>query len=603
MPINHVMVSRVRQLWQSAAIGAIAVSNVLLFAPFTLYVGNRDEFTVPLSAILAEYLLPGLALVAVIALIGAASSRRAFAPFLSALAAFAVLLWLQGSILVWPYGVLDGSAIAWTEQAWRGVLDSALWLAALLAAIYLHERFGRLFVVAAVVTFGIQLALAVAALAGDTTVFSARADRTTAAEDQQAIFRFSTDDNVVQIVMDGFQSDIFEELISDPDNASLLAVLSGFTFFKDHLGVFPFTEMTLPAIVSGKTYRNHVPKDRFIAEAMRGDTILNAAYEAGYEVDIAAPASLENVYTQGSYTHSFAIANDRHVTERDYVVNNAAKLADLAIFRVVPHFAKALVYRDQLWLLQSRITGEAYLQLQYFADLAFLKQFAERMSVGRPTPVYKLLHLMLSHRPTVGNERCEFDGRRPTRRRTVMVQARCGLQHVVNILQRLRELDIYDDAVIVLMADHGAWIHAAGYVAADAGRSSDAPSALTVGMAVPLLAIKPRGASGPLAVSTAPTSVIDAPKTIANLMGIASDFGGLDAFAIEAGNSRTRSHFIYGYGRNPDHDGYLFPLSEYEVDGSPFDAGAWRLVRRHLPAGRVERIRQGGPGIAPIDAH
>ncbi len=576
------MSNRLKQAWKAAGIGAIVLANVLLFPPLTLYLGNREEFTAPLLTILAVYLPPALFLTAVVAALGGASSERGFSRFVSVLGAIAALLWLQGNILVWSYGVLDGSSIRWTEHAWRGVLDASVWIAVLLAAIYAHERLGKTLVAVAAVTFGIQLLAAAVSLnaAGDVL---AGTDRSRAAEDQRALFRFSSGDNVVQIVMDGFQSDIFAEILRDSDNAALLEALDGFTFFEDHMGVFPYTEMTLPAMMAGKIYRNQVPKDEFTTDAMRGPTILNAAYAAGYEIDIAAPVSLESVYTRGAYSNSLAIANNRHVSERDYVLNDSAKLADLALFRVVPHFAKALVYRDALWILQSRIAGEGYLQLQYFADLAFLEQLAANMTADRPVPVYKLLHLMLSHRPTVGNERCEYDGRRETERHTVMVQARCGLKHVADVLQRMRELGIYDRAVIVLMADHGAWIHPEGYV--DAGTDDAAPTPLTVGMALPVLAIKPRAARGPLAVSAAPTSIIDVPKTIATLTGIEAGFGGLDAFAIESDQVRVRSHLIYGYGRNPDREGYLFPISEYEVDGSPFDADAWRLVARHHPEG------------------
>ena len=51
------------------------------------------------------------------------------------LAAIAGLLWLQGDVLPWGYGSLDGSFIDWQPEAWKGYVDSSIWLAVLVAAV------------------------------------------------------------------------------------------------------------------------------------------------------------------------------------------------------------------------------------------------------------------------------------------------------------------------------------------------------------------------------------------------------------------------------------------------------------------------------------
>ena len=84
-------------------------------------------------------------------------------------------------------------------------------------------------------------------------------------------------------MLDGFQSDVFEEIVSDrEDGARFRSALKGFVFFRENMGVFPFTHMTVPALLSGKTYRNHIPRGEFMKKTIGGTTILNAAYDAGY---------------------------------------------------------------------------------------------------------------------------------------------------------------------------------------------------------------------------------------------------------------------------------------------------------------------------------
>ena len=576
---------RLRRAAIAVGLAIVVVANVMAFTPFNLYAGNHDEFSVSLAAILMAYAVPALVAVALLGLPGAALRGQAFERYTAFLAALAVLSWLQGTFLVWDYGVLDGSPIPWLATAWRGVLDTSIWLLVLLVALYGYRRFGRLLINAAAVTFVIQLAAI--GLAAGSIGHPPNADRPFDEAERQAMFRFSPESNVLHIVMDGFQSDIFAEIINDSDNASLGDALEGFTLFAEHTGSFPYTQMTVPLLVSGKSYLNQVPAAEFTDAAMSGGTILNAAAAAGYEIDIASQVTLRNLYTKGGYTNAFSIPNNQHAAERDYVVNDAARLLDLSLFRLTPHFVKALIYRDELWFVQSWFRDADYLQLRYFAELAFLRQLRDQMTVDRPTPVYKLFHVMLSHQPTVGNERCEYDGRRPTWRANVIIQARCGLEHVVDVLERMKELGVYDQSVIVLMGDHGAWIPPTGYVAGDAGKSGG-PDRIMAGMAVPVLAVKPAHAGGPLRVSSAPTTIGDVPATVAALMDIDADLDGHNAFELVDGQDRKRQFFAYAYGKNHKHPGYLFPMIEYEIDGSPFDYDAWRRVRMRLPEGRLD---------------
>ena len=572
-------------------LGAIVAANVAAFAPFNLYVGNKDEFSAPLLSILSLYALPSLAFSIIVGLLGVVLGARGFARFTAVIAALACLLWLQGNILVWDYGPLDGSSIPWLATAWRGVIDSGIWLALLLLALYGYGRFGKPLKIAAAGTFAIQVAaFALAWLGGAADTV----ERPAVAYDRaqhEAMFRFSPDENVLHIVMDGFQSDLFAEIVRDPENEELRESLSGFTFFEEHMGSFPYTEMTMPLLTSGEVYRNHIPKSDFLDRTMRGETILNVAEANGYEVDIASQISIINVYARSQHTNVFNIPVDQHVSAQDYVTSDAVRMMDLSLFRVTPHFVKAYIYQDDLWFLKRFARSSSYLSIRYFAELDFLRQVKERLTVDRAAPTYKLFHLMLAHRPTVGNEQCEYDNVKRPGRRGVTLQARCGLQAISGVLDRMKELDIYDKSLIVLMADHGAWLAAPGFDSNDAAKGQ-APSATFAGMAVPTLAIKPQNAAGPLQVSRAPTTIGDVPRTIASLIGADASFGGQNVFEIPEMAVRPRHFYNYAFGPNEKAPDFLHAMKEFEVVGSPFDASSWRAVRLLRPKGEVDAVAQ-----------
>ncbi len=570
----------VQQGLQPAALAAISLLTIGCFAVLSIYAGNSDEFVAPFGKLLLVY-APYLLLLSIGAgLLGFIMTAEGALRYKAILSAVAVLVWLQGNILLWDYGSLDGRNIDWMSADWRGVLDLSIWIIILALSITAYKRIGTVLVIAAIATLPIQAVNSAATIISGPAELSGADIIDIDPRARDAMFSFSSSSNVVHIVMDGFQSDIFAEIVDNYPDRNLHDELRGFTFFAEHLGVYPYTQLTMPALLSGKLYRNDIPVDDFVRSALQGNTILNAAFKAGHEVDIAAQISLANVYGIGNFSHSYGITPGDHVSAWDYTLNDAAKLIDLALFRVVPHFAKALVYRDQLWVFQGRIRAESYLQLQYFSDLAFLRQLAEKMSVNRDKPVYKMIHVMLSHRPTVGSEQCEYDGQHSLSRANVTKQARCGLLAVLDVLRRMKELGIYDESLIVLMGDHGAW------VPVETLRNGEAEAAdidaMTVAMAMPVLAIKRPGDDAEFQVSTAPTSIIDIPATIDRIMNLGAEFDGVSVFEIDPDTKRTRTHLTYGYGINPKAKGFLFPMHEYSIRGSPLDATAWQQKARHV---------------------
>lgn len=560
------------------AIVAIPIATVTMFVSTAIYAGNSAEFSSALPAILAIILPYAAMLVIAFALLGLLMTKRGRARYTAIVSAVAVLLWLQGNILVWNYGVFDGSSIDWLSGAWRGLLDISIWIGVLLLAIYHYQKLGKGLLVAAVATLAMQTLSAVITIRSDAQILQAR-DVAADLEGRNAAMQFSASKNIVHIVMDGFQSDIFASILNDTSERDFKSELRGFTYFDQHLGAYPYTQLTVPAMLSGKLFQNEIPVDTFIEQTLQGPTIVNAAYAAGYEVDIAAPVALRNVYALGDYSNAFGIATSGHVNATDFATIDAARLIDLALFRVVPHFAKALVHRDELWVFQATAQRNAYLHMQYFSDLKFLDDLATEMSADRSTPVYKIIHLMLSHRPFVGNERCAFDGRKGGSRDAVITHAQCGFVRVLNVLQRMKDLGIYDSSLIVLMADHGAWVPVENF------ESSTQVSALTVAMATPTLAVKPPNAGHAFKVSNAPSSMIDIPATIADLTALDGDYAGQSVFSIAADAARSRYHLTYGYGFNSDATGYLFPMQEWVIDGDPYKSESWRQSSRYLPAG------------------
>jgi hypothetical protein len=157
----------------------------------------------------------------------------------------------------------------------------------------------------------------------------------------------------------------------------------------------------------------------------------------------------------------------------------------------------------------------------------------------------------------------------------------------------MKRAEIYNDALIILMADHGAWVPPIGLtgIPLDDGKSMEVINPSFMALAQPLFAIKRPGETGTLRISNKPSWIVDTAATIADDLQLDTKFGGLSVFGQEQKDERKRGHFIYQYQRSDWTGKYLSPIQEFSIDGKGVDSASWHEIAVHLPGG-IEQKNQ-----------
>ncbi|MEX0951061.1 MAG: hypothetical protein WDZ86_02145, partial [Gammaproteobacteria bacterium] len=382
---------------------AILAAQIFVLVPLNLYFNNLDEMSVTLSELLKLSLIPSLLLILTLILCGHFVSDRVRQPITVILATLIILIWLQSNLLLWDYGLLDGRMIDWTVYSWQGWVDAAIWLAVLATALWISKRHKKIILNLAVFVFTIQL-LALCLL-GFQQRDNLIAENTESEVALEQLYRFSGQGNVLHLMVDGFQADVFNDLINVSGlGAHYQQAFDGFTYFPETLSVFPYTRFSLPSFLSGKLYANEMPQDAFVDKVLSEDTILGLAHENGYEVDIAAGNPyLEKRYVNMPHDHMYGLHD---IDPAHAEIAEVAQLFDIGLFRSVPHFLKPLVYNEQHWLLSELLAVDSGMRFDYFQHTYFIYRLIEEMSVDREGPVYKYIHIMNTHNPMVVGEDC-----------------------------------------------------------------------------------------------------------------------------------------------------------------------------------------------------
>ncbi len=603
-----------------------------IFGPAHIYFTNSLEFSFTFSRVLpylaAASLLTVLAPVLILWLMK--SVPAFYGRGVSLLLAGSVLLWVQGNLLVWHYGPLDGREIHWGEKLFQGIFDGGLWLLLVVLALVKWRAFYRVARKAAMAFIVIQL------ISIGFSAFQAPAGpgfKYYRLDDSRK-YTFSKGRNVILLVLDTFQSDLFQEILNEEEEYR--EMFRGFTYFRNTLSAFPKTYTSVPSFLTARPYDNSVPMQDYIRRTYGTDSALPTLLKGkGYRVELYPyPGTEKTIHFDTSVASNLAPRGFGGVNRE-----HAAFLTDISLFRGLPHVLKRFVYNKQHWLLKrvfrykepeaagvqskgskgasSAVRKFSKQALKYF-DIRFTRDLLHNASLEGNQDTFKFFHLNGLHRPLVLDRDLEVKEMSYSERSSFKTQGTACLEITRLFLEKLKALGIYDDALIIVMADHGCAdypygvkLEAAGLTepgeapAEGAAASGPAIPAHIKASGLPMLLVKPVNAGADeLNVSDAPVSLTDLPATVLQAAGIppAPGMPGTPVFSIDETTPRRRTFYYHNW--SGWHDGYLYHMQEYRVEGHGWLDESWSLSGMKAPAsaeqlyvyGTEADFRKGGNG-------
>ena len=560
----------------------LVVLPLCLFGPYTIFSGNQQEFSAPFGVLIRPVLLAGAAVAAILLALGIALPQRAFGVFTSLLFGVGLVLWIQGNFLVADYGAFTGAPIDWSVESWRNPYEIALWMVVPLVAVVGAKQVVRIASFASAVLVVLQSGALIASATRNDSEELARWQGPS-----ESMFELSRTRNVIHIVLDAFQSDVFGEILEE-DRAALDHSFSGAIFFANHAGAFPTTIASIPAMLTGKVYRNDRPLQRYVRDILNEGSIFTALRQSGYRVDSATGMH----HGRESATNYYRLQRP-YVSFDDYVSFTAWQLADLSLFRHAPHILRPAIYNDESWRLQSIFGAQDTGARRHHAGngAVVLDEFANKLTPVTDEPVYKYVHVGIPHRPIVLNGQCEFIGVVRSNRASYKEQARCAVKRVSAILDRLREIGAYDNTFVVISSDHGLQLPPLRFV-------NNRPTPMgnlgvIAGHAMALLVVKPLGSQGPVRVSHAPTSITDIPATVLDGVGVAAHLPGEPALKLSSDAPRVRPFAMYDWERDDWGQNYFETLDILDINGAVLDGKSWTLINTiyEPAAGEAARAR------------
>lgn len=474
----------------------LAPSVVLVFVPTELYVANSPFLGFPLVTHLLLALPAVLIAAACLFIALRFAPRRAVDVATPALIAAGLTAWALATFLRDGGGRLLGRQFIEPPQPSP---PSLLYYAALAGCFAVFFHLGRKWP-AAVARLGWALLGLLTAYAAYAVVSDGK--RMPDFLGASRVTQFSqTQPNVVVLLVDSLQNDLALSILKE--DTRLADELEGFVYYRNAISTSPSTYGSIPAIHSGitlqatpslsETYELGVRKRSFMADLARQGYVTSAINPIrGICPEGTAFCSTTNVTADG-FLHS--------------VVAQSLYLVDLTVYRLAPRELRNQVYNEGEWLLSTALPTGRYSE----HAAATFDQFRKALTLDSATPTARYIHLFHAHQPFTVDADCR-EGDLVYTPEAAREAAHCALRMVASMVRTLRSKGVYDNTLIIVLADHGL-----GIVTGPDGNlryEYDDPFKRMVTFASAAMAVKRLGAFGALTVSDDLVSIADVRKIV-----------------------------------------------------------------------------------------
>lgn len=529
----------------------ISISFMLfVFAPLEIYFTNKNEFwfglkqlfpVVMVCFISGIFLLGGIYFVI--------SKSKWFSTVYTIFLGILLGLYVQGNYIPRNYGVFDGTDIQWSDFKGYGIASILLWGAVLLLTVYTCIRCGNIVyrIGRYMCIFILLMQVLTAGVLWIQNAESSSAKNIMVTDKGQ--MELSRNKNIVIFLLDAFDSSTLMNMLDSSDAEEYEHILDNFTYYPDASGGYPTTKGSLPFILTGEWYENKVPYSEYVENAYKNCELYNVLREKDYSIGI---------YTDPPFVDSRTDLYE-NLIKGEYKISNYKRfiqeLYGLVAFNYVPHQMKRcfFTYSGDFSDLKSAPGITSYAESTPFFYYVLMNN---HIRLNEEKNAFRFYHLDGTHGPyTFGrdlNENADAGY-------NVYDEAQGCLNLLDEYFEQLKNLGVYDDTAIIIMADHG---HA----------SEDWSNSLNPN---PLLLVKDFNERHSLEISDIAVSWEDVNMLFQTL---ASDESG-NEFLVKS-EKRERRFLQYSWDSSWNKD-YLPDIAEYRVIGKVYDESSL------IPTGKV----------------
>ena len=519
---------------------------IMVFAPIEIYYSNQDQFWFEIKQLIPVviclfmiFLVVSLVVLGVLFLINQKAYNVGIILYLIAF----LSTYIQGNFLVKNLPGLDGTQPVWKDYISEDIKTIIVWgvVSTIVIAFAVKFKSQKLRSAISIVSVCIFLMIAVTLVTVVLTTKVTDKDYEMVVTDKDE-FEMSSDTNFIILLLDAMEGGTYDEVAQNhPEYAE---IMRDFTYYDNTVCGYTFTKQSIPFILSGIWYENERPFADYATDAYTNSPFLTKLSQKEYKMSLYEP----ELYTSDKELYKFSNIIKNKTDISSYITFMKREI-QITGYKNAPFILKRFCMVGTQDFEDFRTNPDDCETFSYDNEV-FYNAVKNSEMTKTDDKTFKFIHIWGAHVPFVFDKdmnRIE-DG-------TYAQNVEACMTMTDAYLKKLKENGVYDNSVIIVMADHG-------YGLSYGPRNRQHP----------VLFIKGKNESHDYTVSEAPISYDDLQEAYSRLLDGAT---GEDVFDYKEGDERQRRYLYFEYEHEEIleeyfQEGYAGDLDTLKASGRKF---------------------------------
>ena len=349
--------------------------------------------------------------------------------------------YIQGNFLAYNLPALDGTTINWNNYKTDNIISIILWIVIIIVTLILlkkckFDKTINYFKYGSLIIFGMLFISFISLfLTHDLSKLNKKAVIFT----EDHINDVSSDKNFFIFMVDSTDAVYFDDVLKSSEYKD---TFKDFTFYKDTLSAYGFTRDSVPYIISGIWNENETDFTTYYNKAFDNSPLLDKLKENNYDI---------NLYEMDNLWNTDKVDNINNVSKENIKVGKRMfykQELKYNLYKYLPFFLKKY----------SRIEDMDFNRCKNFYSYKFFNWNNKYMydlfnneKINKiDNKVFSFIHLEGAHVPFEIDENFNLVSNGTFEKKILAT-----IKLTDAFLKRLKENNLYDNSVIIIMADHG----------------------------------------------------------------------------------------------------------------------------------------------------
>ena len=447
-----------KKTWYMYVIVFVLCFMLFLYEPLIMYLGNTSDFWFGMSVMFKMSLrlfllvfIPLCCIFNIIYFLNKNNNKKIFNLCILVLFVVFICSYIQGNYLVGSLPLLDGEEIEWSNYTGDWIVSAILWLVVIIAVIFISKKVTiskmvkYIGYVGAVVFVMLSLSFVTVFLSNTDSL---EKDFIPIVTDKN-LNTYSKDKNFIIFLLDCVDSQAFMKRLNADKNFK--DFLNDFTYYPDTMSGHPLTMESIPLILTGYSFKNEEDIAKWSTDAYKKSNLFDLVEKNNYELEVYEENLL---YNDKSAVRIANVYNNADSQYNVYTGKFMKQELKYILFRYLPSFLKKYSGIEKMnfsatSLKKNDESTENYVLFNSANDEMYnnvLKNEIEKVD----DDIFKFIHLEGSHPPYTHDKNFKAIANA-----TYEDEIDNSLTLTKAYLNMLKENKVYDNSVIIIMADHG----------------------------------------------------------------------------------------------------------------------------------------------------